>query len=101
MDVIKFIKEGGLSICSGLVATPGCKSTAEDPRMVLIKIQLRAISYWKSTASSLLFMKEAAQASFMRQITNTYVQRQLVQKNAQEIRKEAAGSWLCWQVWGE
>lgn len=60
----------------------------EDPRMALIEVKAKYISYWKSTVTSLGFMKEVAQASFTGQVANTGVTRQLVQEDIEEMRKE-------------
>lgn len=61
--------------------------TAEDPRMALIEVKAKYISYWKSTVSSLGFVKEVAQASFTGQVANTGVQRQFVQEDIEAMRK--------------
>lgn len=61
--------------------------TAEDPRMALIEVKAKYVSYWKSTVSSLGFVKEVAQASFTGQVANTGVQRQLVQEDIEAMRK--------------
>ena len=60
--------------------------TAEDPRMALIEVKAKYVSYWKSTVSSLSFVKEVAQASFTGQVANTGVQRQLVQEDIEAMR---------------
>jgi len=57
--------------------------------MALIEVKAKYISYWKSTVTSLGFMKEVAQASFTGQVANTGVQRQFVQEDIQEMRKES------------
>ena len=56
--------------------------------MAIIEVKAKYISYWKSTVTSLGFMKEVAQASFTGQVANTGVQRQLVEKDIEEMRKE-------------
>ncbi|KAK3176722.1 hypothetical protein OEA41_008047 [Lepraria neglecta] len=61
--------------------------TAEDPRMALIEVKAKYVSYWKSTVNSLSFVKEVAQASFTGQVANTGVQRQLVQEDIEAMRK--------------
>ena len=61
--------------------------TAEDPRMALIEVKANYICYWKSTVSSLGFIKEVTQASFTGQVANTGVQRQLVQEDIEAMRK--------------
>lgn len=62
--------------------------TAEDPRMALIEVKAKYISYWKSTVTSLGFVKEVAQASFTGQVATTGLQRQFVQEDIEAMRKE-------------
>ncbi|KAK4696197.1 hypothetical protein P7C71_g1680, partial [Lecanoromycetidae sp. Uapishka_2] len=64
-------------------------ATPDDPRMALIEVKAKYISYWKSTVSSLGFIKEVAQASLTGQVANTGVQRQLLQEDIQQMRKES------------
>lgn len=61
---------------------------AEDPRMTLIEVQPRYISYWKSTVSSLGFMKEVAHASLTGQVAVNGVQREFLQEDIEAMRKE-------------
>ena len=49
----------------------------EDPRMSLIEVQPKYISYWKSTVTSLGFLKEVAVGAWKGQVANTYVLFQL------------------------
>ena len=60
--------------------------TADDPRMALIEVKAKYISYWKSTVSSLGFVKEVAHASLTGQVANTGVQRQLVKDDIEAMR---------------
>ena len=60
----------------------------EDPRMAVIEVKTKYISYWKSTVTSLGFLKEVAQASLTGQVADTGVTRQLVQEDIEEMRKE-------------
>lgn len=64
--------------------------TADDPRMALIEVKAKYISYWKSTVTSLGFAKEVAQASLMGSVANTGDQRQLVQEDIEAMRKTDA-----------
>ena len=61
--------------------------TADDPRMALIEVKAKYISYWKSTVSSLGFVKEVAQASFTGKVANTGDLRQLVGEDIEAMRK--------------
>ncbi|KAL9004743.1 MAG: hypothetical protein Q9188_002450 [Gyalolechia gomerana] len=58
----------------------------DDPRMTLIEVKANYISYWKSTSSSVGFIKEVAQASFTGDVANTGVNRQLLDKDIQQAR---------------
>ncbi|KAI4169484.1 MAG: hypothetical protein LQ343_005699 [Gyalolechia ehrenbergii] len=58
----------------------------DDPRMTLIEVKANYISYWKSTSSSVGFIKEVAQASFTGGVATTGVNRQLFDKDIQQAR---------------
>jgi len=64
--------------------------TAEDPRMALIEVKAKYISYWKSTVTTLGFVKEVAQASLTGSVANTGLQRQLLQDDLESMRKTDA-----------
>ncbi|KAI4180895.1 MAG: hypothetical protein L6R41_006958 [Letrouitia leprolyta] len=59
----------------------------EDPRMAIIEIKAKYISYWKSTSTSIGFVKEVTQASLTGQVANTGVNRQLFEKDIQQARE--------------
>ena len=61
--------------------------TPEDPRMAIIEVKAKYVAYWKSTVSTLGFMKEVAQASWTGQVANTGVSRQLTESDLEEARK--------------
>jgi len=59
----------------------------EDPRMTLIEVKATYICYWKSTVSSLGFMKEVGQASLTGQVAQTGVTRQFEEDDIESMRK--------------
>lgn len=59
--------------------------------MTLIELQASYIAYWKTTASTLGFVKEVAQASLMGSVANTGVQRQLTTEDIEAMRKTEGG----------
>ncbi|KAL8729851.1 MAG: hypothetical protein Q9181_004856 [Wetmoreana brouardii] len=58
----------------------------DDPRMTLIEVKADYIAYWKTTSSSIGFVKEVAQASLTGQVADTGVNRQLFDKDIQAAR---------------
>ncbi|MCJ1371391.1 hypothetical protein MMC20_002606 [Loxospora ochrophaea] len=65
--------------------------TAEDPRMALIEVKSRYIAYWKSTVSSLGFMKEVGLGALKGEVANTGVQREFLEEDISKMR-EGLGS---------
>lgn len=63
--------------------------TAEDPRMALIELKAHYIVYWKSTSSSLGFMKEVGTAALTGKVATTGVMRELTETDIVEARQEA------------
>ena len=61
--------------------------TPEDPRMAVIELKAKYISYWKSTVGMLGFVKEVAQASMTGAVADTGVQRQFVEADIEAMRK--------------
>ena len=55
--------------------------------MALIELKAKYISYWKSTATSLGFLKEVAQASLTGQVADNGVQRQFTTEDVEAMRK--------------
>ncbi|KAL8939446.1 MAG: hypothetical protein Q9211_002740 [Gyalolechia sp. 1 TL-2023] len=62
----------------------------EDPRMTLIEVKANYICYWKTTSSSVGFIKEVAQASFTGEVATTGVNRQLFDKDIQQARESTS-----------
>lgn len=61
--------------------------TAEDPRMALIEVKSKYISYWNSKVTSLGFLKEVGLASLTGKVADTGVQRELSQKDIEAARQ--------------
>lgn len=51
--------------------------TPEDPRVSLIEVKAKCISYWKHTVSSLGFMKEVGVVTLTGKVADTGVNREL------------------------
>ena len=60
--------------------------TAEDPRMSLIEVKSKYISYWKHTVSSLGFIKEVGVATMTGSVANTGVTRELSEQDIEKAR---------------
>lgn len=60
---------------------------AEDPRMALIEVKSKYISYWTSKVTSLGFLKEVGLASLTGKVADTGVQRELLQKDIEAARE--------------
>lgn len=61
--------------------------TADDPRMAIVELKAKYISYWKSTVGSLGFFKEVAQATLTGQVADNGVQRQFDEEDIEAMRK--------------
>lgn len=61
--------------------------TADDPRMAMIEVKSHYVAYWKSTVTSLGYVKEVAQAAMTGSVAKTGVQRQLTEEDLQHARK--------------
>ncbi|MCJ1384498.1 hypothetical protein MMC17_007615 [Xylographa soralifera] len=60
--------------------------TPEDPRMSLIEVQPKYISYWKSTVTTLGFVKEVGLGALTGKVANTGVQRELTEEDIKQMR---------------
>lgn len=60
----------------------------EDPRMALIEVKAKYISYWKTTVSSLGFAKEIGVATLTGKVADTGVLRQLVEEDIELARRQ-------------
>ena len=89
---IKDLYSKGTSAWFGDLGDGVHNGTHDDPRMALIEIQPKYISYWKTTVGSLGFAKEVIQASLTGQVADTGVLRQFKEQDIQEMRKAAGGS---------
>ncbi|KAI9808048.1 MAG: hypothetical protein M1827_007533 [Pycnora praestabilis] len=61
--------------------------TADDPRMALIEVKAKYVSYWKSSVTTSGFLKEVGVAAFTGKVANTGVQRQLLEADLEHARK--------------
>lgn len=61
----------------------------EDPRMSLIEVTAKYISYWKATVGTLGFVKEVTLGAATGKVAKTGVQRELGQGYIEKMRKEA------------
>ncbi len=62
----------------------------DDPRMALIEVKAKYVSYWKSTVGALGFFKEVGMATLTGKVADNGVQRQFLEQDIEEMRKEAA-----------
>ncbi|CAD6575934.1 MAG: hypothetical protein ASARMPREDX12_007648 [Alectoria sarmentosa] len=83
---IKDLYSKGTSAWFGDLGDGVHNGTADDPRMTIIELKAKYISYWKATVGTLGFVKEVAQASLTGQVANTGVQRQLVEEDIEAMR---------------
>lgn len=83
---IKEIYNPGLSAWFGDLGDGVHNGKPEDPRMALIEVRPKHISYWKSTVTSLGFIKEVAVGAMMGQVANTGLQRELTEDDISQMR---------------
>ncbi|KAA6414085.1 MAG: hypothetical protein FRX48_02447 [Lasallia pustulata] len=83
---IKELYQPGMKAWFGDLGDGVHTGTAEDPRMAMIKVESKYVAYWKSTSSSLGFIKEVAQAAFQGSVATTGVQRELTEEVLQQAR---------------
>ena len=61
--------------------------TADDPRMTLIEVKAKYVSYWKSSVGALGFLKEVGTAAATGKVADTGVQRELREDLLEQARK--------------
>ncbi len=61
----------------------------DDPRMALIEVKSKYISYWKHTVGTLGFIKEVGVATLTGQVADTGVQRELKEQDIEKARSMA------------
>ena len=86
---IKELYSSGVSAWFGDLGDGKHNGTADDPRMALIEVKPNYISYWKSTVSSLGFIKEVGVAALTGKVADTGVQRELFSKDIEAARYSA------------
>lgn len=84
---IKELYSKGTSAWFGDLGDGVHNGTPEDPRMAIIELKAKYISYWKATVGTLGFIKEVAQASMTGKVADTGVQRQFLQDDIEAMRK--------------
>ena len=83
---IKEIYSKGVSAWFGDLGDGVHNGTPEDPRMSLIEVKSKYISYWKHTVSSLGFMKEVGVATLTGSVADTGVTRELKEQDIEKAR---------------
>lgn len=86
---IKELYSSAISAWFGDLGDGKHNGTADDPRMALIEVKPNYISYWKSTVSSLGFLKEVGVAAMTGKVADTGVQRELFSKDIEAARYSA------------
>lgn len=61
----------------------------DDPRLALIEVKSRYVAYWKATVGTLGFVKEVGVAAVTGQVANTGVQRELLESDLEQARRES------------
>ena len=61
--------------------------TADDPRMALIEVKAKYITYWMHTVGALGFMKEVGVAAMTGKVANTGATRELKEAAIEQARK--------------
>lgn len=62
---------------------------AEDPRMALIEVKSKYITYWKAQVGTLGFMKEIAQATFTGKVADVGVLREMTDRDIEGERSRS------------
>lgn len=62
--------------------------TAEDPRMALIEVRAKYITYWKAKVGTLGFLKEVGVATVTGKVADTGVLRQLLEEDIEAARRQ-------------
>lgn len=86
---IKEVYSKGVSAWFGDLGDGVHNGTPEDPRMSLIEVKAKYISYWKHTVSSLGFMKEVGVATLTGKVADTGVMRELNEQDIEKARSMA------------
>lgn len=83
---IKELYNSGVSAWFGDLGDGVHNGTADDPRMALIEIESRYITYYKTQVGSVGFVKEVAGAALTGRVANTGVIRQLTNEELKNFR---------------
>jgi len=86
---IKELYNPGVSAWFGDLGDGKHDGTADDPRMALIEIKAKYISYWKAQVGMLGYAKEVAHAAITGKVADVGVQRHMMEE---EIERERSRS---------
>ena len=86
---IKDLYSPGVSAWFGDLGDGVHNGTAEDPRMSLIEVKAKYISYWKATVGTLGFLKEVGVAAVTGKVADTGLLRELVEEDIELARRQA------------
>ena len=84
---IKELYNPGLSAWFGDLGDGVHTGKPEDPRMSIIELKAKYISYWKSTVTSLGFAKEVGLGALTGKVANTGVQREFFEEDIEKMRE--------------
>ena len=86
---IKELYNPSLSAWFGDLGDGVHNGTYSDPRMALIEVSAKHIVYWKSTVTSLGFVKEVAMGALKGEVASTGITRELGKADIEKMRKES------------
>ena len=87
---IKELFNPGVSAWFGNLGDGVHTGKADDPRVTLIEVTAKYISYWKATVGTLGFLKEVGVAAMTGKVADTGLLRQLVEEDIELARRQAA-----------
>lgn len=85
---IKELYNAGFSAWFGDLGDGVHNGKAEDPRIALIEVKAKYISYWKATVGTLGFLAEVGIASATGKVADTGVLRELVEEDIDFARRQ-------------
>jgi hypothetical protein len=86
---IKVLYNKGLRAWFGDLGDGKHDGGPEDPRLALIEVKSQYVVYWKATDGTLGFVKEVGVAAVTGQVANTGVQRQLLESDLEQARRDS------------
>lgn len=85
---IKDLYNAGVSAWFGDLGDGVHNGKAEDPRVTLIEVKAKYISYWKHTVGSIGFLKEVGVAALTGKVADTGVLRELGEEDIELARRQ-------------